>query len=353
MTTVTVTASGTYDVLIGRGILPELGRRIHALLPRAQKVAIVTDETVAALYVKPVLDTLAGAGLTPYPYTLPPGETAKNGATYLALLHWLAETGFTRSDCIVALGGGVVGDLAGFAAATFLRGIPYIQMPTTLLAMVDSSVGGKTAIDLPHGKNLAGAFYQPTLVLIDTDTLDTLPDTTFQDGMAEVIKYGMLNSPRLLDQLLGDDITLELPTIIATCVTIKRDVVEQDEFDTGVRMLLNLGHTVGHAIEKLSGYSTPHGQAIAIGMAIDTRAAVAQNLCPPDCLHMLNNLLDHYNLPSRTDFSPKAIFEAAQGDKKRMGGEISIVTPCQLGHSELMQIPVEALLHWIKLGVSS
>ncbi|MCL2843340.1 MAG: 3-dehydroquinate synthase [Oscillospiraceae bacterium] len=353
MNTVTVTASGTYDVLIGHGILPELGGHIKTLLPPTQKIAVVTDETVAALYAKPVLATLTNAGLTPHIYTLTPGETSKNSTVYLSLLNRLAEDGFTRADCIVALGGGVVGDLAGFTAATFLRGIPYIQVPTTLLAMVDSSVGGKTAIDLPHGKNLAGAFYQPTLVLIDTDTLDTLPQEIFQDGMAEVIKYGMLNSPRLLDQLLNDNITQELPTIITTCVSIKRDVVEQDEFDTGRRMLLNLGHTVGHAIEKLSNYTIPHGQAVAIGMTIDTRAAVAKHLCPPDCLHMLDNLLDRYSLPNRTDYSAEAIFQAAQGDKKRRGGDISIVTPRSLGHSELMQIPVEDLLHWIKLGVSS
>ena len=353
MTTVTVNASGTYDALIGHGILPELGGRIQALLPLVHNVAVVTDETVAELYAEAVLDTLTRAGFTPHTYTLKPGESSKSGTIYLGLLNKLAEAGFTRSDCIVALGGGVVGDLAGFVAATFLRGIAYIQVPTTLLAMVDSSVGGKTAIDLPHGKNLAGAFYQPALVLIDTNTLETLPEEIFQDGMAEVIKYGMLNCSRLLDQLLHDDIIQALPAIISTCVTIKRDLVEQDEFDTGQRMLLNLGHTVGHAIEKLSGYATSHGQAVAIGMAVDTRAAVAKQLCHPDCLHMLKRLLDRYKLPSRTDFSAKAIFEAAQTDKKRQGEEITIAIPRKLGHSVLVQIPVEELLHWITLGVSS
>lgn len=346
-------AGGAYDVLVGGGILSELGSRVRALLPRARKVAVVTDETVAGLYAEPVLDTLADAGLSPHRYTLAPGEQSKNGTVYLGLLNWLAEVGFTRTDCIVALGGGVVGDMAGFVAATFLRGIAYIQVPTTLLAMVDSSVGGKTAIDLPSGKNLAGAFYQPALVLIDTDALDTLPKAIFQDGMAEVVKYGMLTSPRLLEQLRHDATAQALAGIITDCVSIKRDVVEQDEFDTGRRMLLNFGHTVGHAIEKLSAYTIPHGQAVAMGMAIDTRAAVAKNLCPPACLDVLEGLLDRYHLPSRTGFGPEAIFEAAQGDKKRMGAEITIVTPRSLGHSELMQFPVEELRHWIQLGVSS
>jgi 3-dehydroquinate synthase len=264
----------------------------------------------------------------------------------------LAEERITRTDCILALGGGVIGDLAGFAAATYQRGIPYIQVPTTLLAMVDSSVGGKTAIDLPAGKNLAGAFYQPTLVAADVDTLATLPEAVFCEGMGEVIKYGMLASARLLNQLLSDDLSGELPELIAACVTIKRDIVERDEFDTGSRQLLNLGHTIGHAIEQLDGYAIPHGHAVAIGMAVDTRAAVKKGLCPPECLSVLESLLERHKLPGQTSHGAKALFEAAQSDKKRAGEDITIVTPRTFGRSELLTIPLPDLYDWIEMGVT-
>jgi len=350
MTTVEVKASRNYEVLIGKNLLPELGTRVCELLPKTQTVALVTDNTVEALYLKPVTKALTEAGLQVRAYSVPPGEASKSGTQYLSLLNWLAENRLTRTDCLLALGGGVVGDLTGFAAATYQRGLPYIQVPTTLLAMVDSSVGGKTAIDLPAGKNLAGAFYQPALVLADTTVLDTLPEPIFREGLAEVIKYGMLDSPRLLDQLLNDDLPSELPSIIATCVSIKRDLVAEDEFDTGARQLLNLGHTVGHALERLSDYTVPHGHAVAIGMAIDTRAAARKNLCPSECLYMLESLLERHHLPSQTDYEAKALFEAALQDKKRSGGEITIVAPSAFGKSKLLKIPVQDLCDWIEMG---
>ena len=244
----------------------------------------------------------------------------------------------------------MVGDLAGFAAATFLRGIPFLQLPTTLLAAVDSSVGGKTAIDLRGGKNLAGAFYQPSAVLCDLDTLDTLPQETFADGCAEVIKYGMLGDPGLLDRLEGADFRPDPEEVVARCVARKRDLVEQDEFDTGARQLLNLGHTVGHGIEACSGYAVSHGKAVAMGMVLVTRAAVSFGLCPPAVLPRLEALLRQHHLPTETPYPARALYEKTLSDKKRAGDTITLVVPTAWGKSQLRQLPVGELLSWIERG---
>ncbi len=237
MNTVTVNASGSYDIFIGRGILPMLGEKIQAL-GAVQKITLVSDSTVFPLYGEAVTAILEKAGFTVSPFVFPAGEASKSGETYLALLNHMAQNQMTRTDLVAALGGGVVGDLAGFAAATYLRGIRFIQIPTTLLAAVDSSVGGKTAIDLPAGKNLAGAFCQPKLVVCDLDTLDSLPREIFQDGCAEVIKYGILYDSRLFAHLEQHGLDFDREAVITRCVELKRDVVEQDEFDTGLRMKL-------------------------------------------------------------------------------------------------------------------
>jgi len=351
MIKVTVKASASYDVRIGSGLIRQAGETIKDLHIKAKTVAIVTDETVRDLYLETVTKSLKQDGLEPQAYVIPPGEASKSGTTYLALLEWLAQKQITRADCLLALGGGVVGDLTGFAAATYLRGTPYIQVPTTLLAMVDSSVGGKTAINLEAGKNLAGAFYQPSCVLCDTAVLDTLPKEIFHEGIAEVIKYGMLGSARLLDQLLNEPLTGNLDHIIAACVTMKRDIVEQDEFDKGERQLLNFGHTVGHAIERQSGFQISHGHAVAIGMAIITRAAVKKHHCPAECNAILEQLLAKYTLPATTEYTPEELFNAALSDKKRSGGTITEVIPAALGNCELVTMPVDELRHWIELGI--
>jgi len=356
MITVPINTTNPYNVHIGYNILPTIGEHIKTLLPHTQKVAIITDETVAALYLKQTLASLAYADLTPHVCTLPPGESTKSGAQYLALLNFLTERGLTRSDCALALGGGVIGDLSGFAAATFQRGIPLVQVPTTLLSMVDSSVGGKTAINLPGGKNMAGTFHQPTFVLCDTKTLETLQAINFQEGIAEIIKYGMIRSTSLLETLRKDDIyniSETLPAVIEACVKIKCDLVVGDEFDHGHRRLLNLGHTIGHAIEHLCAYKMTHGHAIAIGMTIDTRAAVTKQLCPQDCLTQLEHLLTRYHLPTHTNYSAKVLYNVAKTDKKRTGSKITIAAPRHFGHSELLELPVEALLDWITSGVQS
>ena len=349
MTTVTVHASQTYPVKIGRGLLASVGQEAASAF-RGRSVALVPDETVAALYLDPVRQSLQAAGFRVRPFLFPAGEEQKNGETYLALLEFLAREHLTRADGLVALGGGVVGDLAGFAAATFLRGIPFLQLPTTLLAAVDSSVGGKTAIDLRGGKNLAGAFYQPSAVLCDLDTLDTLPQETFADGCAEVIKYGMLGDPGLLDRLEGADFRPDPEEVVARCVARKRDLVEQDEFDTGARQLLNLGHTVGHGIEACSGYAVSHGKAVAMGMVLVTRAAVSFGLCPPAVLPRLEALLRQHHLPTETPYPARVLYEKTLSDKKRAGDTITLVVPTAWGKSQLRQLPVGELLSWIERG---
>ncbi len=344
MNTIRVTASRPYDVVIGSGVLEELGARAAQLLP-GRSVCIVSDDTVAALYERQARQSLEAAGFRVVSYVFPHGEKSKSGESFLALLGFLAQSRLTRADALVALGGGVTGDLTGFAAACYLRGISYIQVPTTLLAMVDSSVGGKTAIDLPEGKNLCGAFWQPSLVLCDTDALQTLPQETFRDGCAEVIKYGVLGSRPLFDRLKGSPDWTE---VVCTCVSMKRDIVQDDEFDTGRRQLLNLGHTLGHAIEKNSAFTLSHGQCVAIGMAMIARAAEKKGLCSPETCSELLTLLRQYDLPTETTQSAPDILAAALSDKKRQGQTLTLVVPRAIGQCELKKIPVETLNEWVQ-----
>ena len=350
MTTVTVRASRPYEVTIGRGLLDTVGRQAAGQW-KGRSAAVVSDSTVAPLYLNRVKDSLERAGFRVHSFVFPAGEDQKNGGTYLKLLEILAARRLTRADGLIALGGGVVGDLAGFAAATFLRVIGFLQLPTTLLAAVDSSVGGKTAIDLTNGKNLAGAFYQPQAVLCDLDTLDTLPAEVFADGCAEVIKYGMIGDPALLARLETVDFRADPEELVARCVAQKRDLVEQDEFDTGARQLLNLGHTLGHGVEACSGYTVSHGRAVAIGMTLVTRAAVAFGRCPAEVLPRLRRLLERYGLPDATAYSAQALYEKTLSDKKRSGDTISLVVPIAWGASQLVRIPVSELPAWIERGL--
>ena len=349
METVTVKASKAYQVEIENGALPTLGTRVASLLPRARQAMLVSDSTVAALYGETAERALREAGLRVHRFTFPSGEASKTPETRCTLWNALAEAGLSRTDCIVALGGGVVGDLSGFAAATYLRGIACYQVPTTLLAMVDSSVGGKTAVDLPAGKNLCGAFSQPVGVLCDPLVLKTLPFRIYADGCAEVIKYGYIGDPTLLQML--ETSFIEAPEkVIARCVANKRDVVEADEHDNGARQLLNLGHTGGHAIERLSDFSISHGEAVAIGMLLAAKGAVAMGLCTPDVPIHMEKMLQRYSLPIRCPYGAEAMAEAALADKKRRGGEITLVLPKKLGESVLVPMPVTALADFFAAG---
>ena len=346
MKTIRVGASKTYDVKIGGALLGSLGREAAAL-SKGRTVCVVSDDTVFGLYGPAACQSLEDAGFAVHTWVFPHGEQSKCGESFLALLGFLASRGLTRSDLLVALGGGVTGDLTGFAAACYLRGVQYIQVPTSLLAMVDSSVGGKTAVDLPQGKNLCGAFWQPALVLCDVDLLATLPEEIFRDGCAEVIKYGVLGSRSLFEQLKAAHVREQAEDVVAQCIEMKRRVVEDDEFDTGSRQLLNLGHTLGHAVERNSGFTLSHGQCVAIGMAMMARAAEQKGFCSEETRDEIVALLEQYGLPTATDQSPEEICRAALGDKKRRGGELTLVVPEEIGQCKLHKIPVEELQSWI------
>ena len=350
MTTIEVSASKRYEVQIGSGLLPQLGIRLAAL-GGAKKVCIVSDSNVWPLYGAAVDASLHAAGLEICTFVFPAGEASKNGGTFLELLNFLAENHLTRSDLLVALGGGVVGDLTGFAAACYLRGIRFVQVPTTLLAAVDSSVGGKTAIDLAAGKNLAGAFWQPSLVLCDTDCLDTLPVDIFRDGCAEVIKTAILFDEPLFLELVRSGLGFDRERVIARCVAHKRDIVMADEFDRGQRNLLNLGHTFGHAVELLSDFTLSHGRAVAIGTAIAARSAVSMGICDQGTATRIMWLLEKFGLPIFTHHTAAELFETALSDKKRSGDTVNLILPKRIGECAMVPTPVSQLESIIQAGL--
>ena len=351
MEVIKVNASRSYEIKIGRGLLSCVGEELSHI-GKSGTAVVVSDEHVFRLYGETVIRSLEKQGFCTLHFTFPEGEASKTPETLVRLWRFLAENGVTRSDTLLALGGGVTGDITGFAAATYLRGIAVVQLPTTLLAMVDSSVGGKTAVDLPEGKNLVGAFYQPSLVLCDPDALKTLPDAVFSDGMAEVIKYGLLGNKPLFERLFTMDRERGIADVIRLSVEDKRSIVERDERDTGTRQLLNLGHTLGHAVERVSGYTVTHGAAVSVGMVAVTRAAVKRGLCAPEVLSSLIELLSLYGLPTQTGYSPSALAEAATRDKKRTGGVITLVLPYGIGDARLSVLPVSELETLFAEGLS-
>lgn len=350
MTTVTVNASKKYDVLIGDHLLEKIGTYVLQI-KKACTIALISDSNVWPIYGETVKNSLISSGFDVIWHSFPAGEASKNIDTYFGIVNFLAENHLTRSDALIALGGGVVGDITGFAAATYLRGISYIQVPTSLLAMVDSSVGGKTAIDLPVGKNLIGAFKQPELVLCDCTALSTLPETYFIDGCAEVIKYGVLFDPELFGHLETYGPAFDRNYVISCCVALKRDVVESDEFDTGLRQKLNLGHTVGHAVEAVSNFGITHGNGVAIGMAIVAKAAAAQDICDPQLHQQLVALLKKFQLPFETDFPVDAITAHALSDKKRAGDSLNLILPRAIGDCTIQRLPVAELKAFIESGL--
>ena len=349
-----VHTSPAYTAAIGPGLLKDCGRRLRDIMPPC-RMAVVTDSAVAPLYLDTVRKSLEAAGFAVCSYVFPAGERSKHLGTLSEILEFLASERLTRTDCVAALGGGVVGDMAGFAAAVYLRGVRYVQLPTTLLAAVDSSVGGKTAIDLSAGKNLAGAFLQPAAVICDTDCLETLSPEVFADGAAEAVKTGILCDASLFALFEDGVLTADPAEVIARCVAYKAGVVERDEKEQGERKLLNLGHTVGHAIEKCSGYTIPHGHAVAAGLAMMARASARLGWMSPEGMRQndaerICSTLGLTGLPISTDYSPEALAEAALADKKRAGDSITIVVPREIGRCELKTIPVTELLPVIRAG---
>ena len=348
MTRVHVAASKEYDVLIESRLLDSVGETAAAA--GAKKALVVSGKNVYPLYGGRVTASLERAGIEVKSLVLEPGERSKCFKNYEKLLNMLSRAHFDRSDAVIALGGGVTGDLAGFAAATYQRGMELIQLPTTLLAAVDSSVGGKTAIDLPTGKNQVGCFYQPRAVLCDPDTLKTLPEAQYRCGCAEVIKYAVLFDADFFRSLAATPVCDQAESVIKTCVEMKSGIVARDEFDTGCRQLLNLGHTVGHAVEACSGFTVLHGQAVAAGMAVIARAAHEKGICSADTLSALLDILAMYGLPDAVEYPADKIYRAILSDKKLRGGSISLVVPEEIGRCRIEKVGAEDITDWLRAG---
>jgi 3-dehydroquinate synthase len=325
-----------------------LGAAFEKLSVKDRKVCIVTDSHVAEHYLAQVEAIAAAHCASAVHFIFPAGEESKTLATVENLYEFLIQNKFERRDMLAALGGGVVGDLTGFTAATYLRGIDFVQIPTSLLAQVDSSVGGKTGVDIAQGKNLVGAFYQPKAVLIDPDTLSTLPDQFITDGMAEIIKYGCIKDSEFFEMLANGDALEHIDYVIETCVKIKRDVVNRDEKEAGERMLLNFGHTLGHAIEKIYNYTgITHGMAVAVGMVMMTKASEKHGLTEAGTAYKIEEVCATYGLPTTDDASLEKIAEAAQTDKKTSGSSINVVLLEKIGTSFTKKVAISDLLDFI------
>ena len=347
MKTLTVALPGReYNIQIGWGLLTRAGEELRAVLPGASRIFVVTDSHVAPLYLERVRASLEGAGFRVTAHTVPAGEGSKCPARLAELWEAMMDAGLTRTDAVAALGGGVVGDLAGFAAATILRGVDFVQIPTTLLAQVDSSVGGKTGVDIPQGKNLVGAFWQPVRVIADPDTLESLSPAVFADGMAEIIKAACIKDADFFSRLeSGEAVRPEqLEQTILQAIDIKRGVVERDENETGERKLLNFGHTMGHALEKYYDYSAlSHGRAVALGMVLITEASQRQGLTEKGTVERICAVLERHGLPIADTATLDDYLPGVALDKKRSGTDIDLALLRRIGEGFLYRMPVALL----------
>ncbi|MBQ1484191.1 MAG: 3-dehydroquinate synthase [Eubacterium sp.] len=343
----TISTEKPYDVIIGEGLLADTGRYLRALFtPR--KVCVITDSTVNALFGKTVSDSLRDSGFQVSTVKFPAGEHSKTLTTYGNILEAMAEDAITRTDLVLALGGGVVGDMAGFAAGTYLRGVDYVQVPTTVIAATDAAIGGKTGIDILGGKNLAGLFWQPRLVLCDYSTFDTLPVQRFNDGVAEVVKNAVVSDANLISHIRDK----RYEYVLERCISIKRSLVEADERDTGLRQLLNFGHTIGHGIEKLSAYKESHGQAVAKGMVAEARGAYLAGYTGNDISGELAGILESFGLDTSLGYDPEEIFRLARMDKKIRNGKINMIIPEAIGRCSLRKLTLDELRTFIWLGLT-
>lgn len=339
-----VDCGSPYSVFIKRGLLSEAAERITASIG-SERYLIVSDDNVYPIYGEALRCSLEDRGVSAHSFVFGHGEERKTIRTVEEILSYLASSSFTRSDCLIALGGGIVGDVCGFAASVYMRGVRFVQIPTTLLAAVDSSVGGKTGVNLLGYKNQVGAFWQPSLVLCDPDTFNTLPEAEYRNGMAEVIKYAAICDPELADMLRGD-----ICGIIERCVTIKSDIVSRDERDTGERMLLNYGHTFGHAVEFVSNETVPHGMAVAIGMMSAARMAEKRGIAERGTADITARILSEHGLPlCAEEYSPRALYRAMLNDKKRADGMITLVLPERFGKCILKKVTPEELGEFYQL----
>ena len=348
MLKITANTSKVYDILIGSNLIKDCGKYISKVVNPC-KAMIVTDSNVGPLYANAIKTALDSAGFDSYIHTFKAGEKNKNIETVYNITLSLAEKGFNRKDIVVALGGGVCGDMAGFASSIYMRGIRFIQVSTSILSDIDSSVGGKTGCDLPVGKNLIGAFHQPELVVIDTNVLSTLPKRFYNDGMGEAIKYGVIASSDLMDKICDD---IDIEQLIFECVDIKRKVVENDEKEQGERKLLNFGHTLGHAIEKYYNFDKyTHGEAVAIGMCMISDAACANGYCDKTVGDKIRIACKRFSLPTECDAPIEELSKIALSDKKSTSNGIDFVLPRTVGKCEIVNIKKEDILPFLKKGI--
>lgn len=349
------TPSRAYEVHVGRGLLDEVGPLVSNAAG-GEVAAVITDSNVGPLYAERVLSSLSEAGYRTALVTFPAGEQSKRLPTLGEMLEALAEEGLGRDDVVVALGGGVCGDMAGLAAALYQRGCKVAQVPTSLLAMVDSSVGGKTAVDLEAGKNLAGAFLQPTVVIADVDCLDTLSPELLRDSCGEVIKHGVIADEALFDEVGRRPLSSagypkdELVRVVARNVEIKRDVVVADERERGLRQTLNFGHTIGHAIEAASDFRLGHGTCVAAGMCCMARAAASRGWCAQQTARRIEQVVAAHGLPLDTDLDHDLLMHFATHDKKRHGDSVNVVVPRRIGSVEIRKASLGELRELVDLG---
>ncbi len=348
MKTVEINASRSYKVYIEKGLLASCGQIVRSVC-KGRKALIISDSNVAPLYADAVKKNLEAEGFEVSLFVIEAGETSKNPENLVKAADCCIENGLTRSDVIIALGGGVVTDLAGLCGALYQRGVAVVQIPTSLLAMTDSSVGGKTAVNLSRGKNMFGAFYQPCAVICDSSVLSTLPPEEFANGMAEVIKYAVLRGGKLRE-MLRSDISSCMDELIEECVSIKRDYVCEDEFDKGARQFLNLGHTVGHAIERVSRFAVAHGSAVSAGMCIVARACARMEICSASIASEIEELCKKFGLSISACYGYNELYEASLSDKKREGAEISVVMVKDFGDCFLEKTKTEFLREIIEKG---
>jgi len=341
-----------YSIYIEKGLLEKISDYIKDMY-KGKKIAIITDENVNLHYGDKIVNQLEKNEYIVKKVILPPGEKSKSVDSLLKVYDELLDFKITRSDLIIALGGGVIGDLTGFAASTLLRGIPFIQVPTSLLAQIDSSIGGKVAVDLPRGKNLVGSFYHPKAVFIDPECLRTLDKRVLSDGMAEVIKYGCIRDKEFFEKLetikSEEELFENLDDIIYTCCDIKRGVVERDEKDTGERMILNFGHTIGHGIEKYYNFETyTHGEAVAIGMYIITKNSENQGLTKPGTSDKIRRVLENFNLPYGIDISNKEnLLDGISVDKKGEGEYLNLILIKDIGDVFIHKIKKDEVINFL------
>lgn len=340
-----ITGVGSY--LIEQGLLDKTGELILSQT-NAQRAMVVSDENVFRLYGERLLNALSEAGIIAESIVFPAGENSKCLQNFEKILFKLSEENFSRSDALIALGGGVIGDLGGFAASCFKRGMTLIQIPASLLAMVDSSLGGKTGVNLQRAKNQIGSFYEPVLTICDTDLLRSLPEREFKCGMGEIIKYAVLFDRELFYTLLRGN--FDLSQVIEKCAQYKTSIVKEDKFDRGRRQLLNLGHTVGHAIEVLSDFEISHGESVTTGLCVITRAAVEKGICGKETLTELSEMLNKYGLTEYTGFSVNDVYDVVLKDKKISGNELTLIVPERIGKCQMIKIQLTQLKDFLKAG---